>query len=289
MGGKNSKPAEAPLLDQPWRQVSWRDNLSTLQYVNNYMPQIDSQQIRILLHGPVGAGKSSFINSVKSVLRGRMSVQALVDNTAQGCFTKQYKTYKIQKGNPDIFYPFVLNDIMGQKFNNRKNTKIHLKDMKRVLKGNVKDGYTFNADCKISKDDRYYNTSPTFNDKVHILVSVIDANTSSIIKDEVLRGMQDIRDEASELGIPQVAIFTKIDQACPEIQKDVKNVYRSKLLKQKMEQFSADVGIPLNCIFPVKNYHDAMDLDPDTNTLILNALRNIIIFGDDVLNHKNAQ
>ncbi|XP_030261226.1 interferon-induced protein 44-like isoform X1 [Sparus aurata] len=288
MGGKKSKPVEAPLLVKPWRQVNWRDDQSALQFVNNYKPHVEGQQIRVLLHGPVGAGKSSFINSVQSVLHGRISVQALVDNATHDCFTKQYKTYKIQKGNPDTFYPFVLNDIMGLKCSNRRSSKIHLKDMKRVLKGNVKDGYTFNADCKISKEDRHYNTSPTLNDKVHVLVCVIDANTTSLIKDEVLMGIQDIRDEASELGIPQVAIFTKIDQACPETQEDVKNVYRSKLLKQKIEQFSADVGIPLNCIFPVKNYHEESDLDTDTNTLILNALRNIIHFGNDFLNHKNA-
>lgn len=60
--------------------------------------------------------------------------------------------------------------------------------------------FQFNADCKISKEDRHYNTNPTLNDKVHILVCVIDANTTSLIKGEVLLGIQDIRDEASELG-----------------------------------------------------------------------------------------
>ena len=65
-----------------------RDTQSTLQYLKNYKPLNEGQQLRILLHGPDGAGKSSFINSVQSIFRGRMYVQALADNTSGSSFTK---------------------------------------------------------------------------------------------------------------------------------------------------------------------------------------------------------
>ena len=54
-----------------------------------------------------------------------------------------------------------------------------------------------------------------------------------------------------------------------------------------MEQFSADVGIPMNCIFPVKSYHDEINLNSDVDSLILSALKHIITNGDDFINRKN--
>ena len=66
-----------------------RHKQSDLQYVKDYKPHIDGRQLRILLHGPVGTGKSSFINSVYSVLKGRMCTLALVDNIGGDCFTKE--------------------------------------------------------------------------------------------------------------------------------------------------------------------------------------------------------
>ncbi|XP_045898788.1 interferon-induced protein 44-like [Micropterus dolomieu] len=95
--------------------------------------------------------------------------------------------------------------------------------------------------------------------------------------------MKAVREAASDLGIPQMMIVTNIDRACAETEKDVKNVYKSKYLKKKMIEFHRRVGIPVNCIFPVKNYSDEIDLDPDVDALILSALRTMLDFGDDFI------
>lgn len=48
----------------------------------------DVQCLRILVHGPVGAGKSSFVNSIDSIFQGRMAQGALVDALGGKSFTK---------------------------------------------------------------------------------------------------------------------------------------------------------------------------------------------------------
>lgn len=54
-----------------------RDSL--LVELGTYKPCVDFvSEIRILLLGPIGSGKSSFINSVKSVFQGRLTRQARV-------------------------------------------------------------------------------------------------------------------------------------------------------------------------------------------------------------------
>ena len=50
-----------------------------------------------------------------------------------------------------------------------------------------------------------------------------------------------------------------------------------------MKAFSAAVGIPMNCIFPVKNYSEEINIKDDVDSLILSALRCMIDFGDDFI------
>uniref|UniRef100_A0A8C9YTU4 G domain-containing protein n=1 Tax=Sander lucioperca TaxID=283035 RepID=A0A8C9YTU4_SANLU len=280
---KECKEPEAPLLSKPWREINWRDKQSALQSVKNYKPKTDGQQLRILLHGPVGAGKSSFINSVQSVLQGRMYIQALVENMSHDYFTITYTTYNIPK-DPETFYPFVLSDIMGL-----GPTGVQVDDVKLAMMGKVKEGYRFNRDSRLSEDDAFYNNHPTDNDKVHVLVCVIDAYTLPFMKQEVQEKICQIRIEATHLNIPQVAIFTKIDDVSPEIKDNLQNVYKVNYLKERMEQFSVNVGIPMNCIFPVKNYHEEIDLNSDVDSLILSALKHIINLGDNCINFHKSQ
>uniref|UniRef100_A0A7N6AWC2 G domain-containing protein n=1 Tax=Anabas testudineus TaxID=64144 RepID=A0A7N6AWC2_ANATE len=180
---------------QPWEEIS----------LNLKQPHLN--QLRILLHGPVGAGKSSFINSIQSVLLGRMYKHALAANVFENCFTKKVQ----RKVSFHHVSSIVFSDIMG--------------------------------------------LGP---DKVHVLVC------------SVVQKIREVRAEASRLGIPQLIILTKIDEVCPEIKEDLRNVYKIKYLKER-SLFSVEVGIPMNCIFPVN----------DVNSLILSALRDMIHAGED--------
>ncbi|XP_017290844.1 interferon-induced protein 44 [Kryptolebias marmoratus] len=279
------RPAQKEkVLHKPWRNINWGNNEADLQFLRNYTPQFEGQQLRILLHGPVGAGKSSFINSVQSVLRGKIYRQALVDNTSHDSFTKEFTTFKIPK-DPESFYPFVFNDTMGLS----TERGILEEDLKLALKGHIKEGYRFSPASPLPETEEFYNKCPKPNDKVHVLVCVIPANTLSIMSDEVLAKIRKVREEASRLKIPQFAMLTKIDEAFPEIGDDVQNVYKLPSVKEKMRKFSVEVGIPMNCIFPVKNYHEEIDMDEDMNSLILSAMKNIIYSGDDFIKFIQSQ
>ncbi|XP_014878168.1 interferon-induced protein 44-like isoform X2 [Poecilia latipinna] len=275
--GASSSP-----LENPWRKISWENKDELLQYMKNFQPQNEEvKAIRVLLYSPVGAGKSSFINSVNNVLQGRMTNDALVNNiAADHSFTKKYQTYKIkkEKGN---FYPFVFNDIMGLEDGDGKGVRTD--DLKLAMKGHMKDGYKFNPSSPLSDGDPGYISSPSISDRVHVLVCIYSANASEM-RSSVLQKMKEIREAASDLGIPQLAILTHIDAACRETETNIRNVYRSKYLKKKMTDFSPHLGIPMNCILPVKNYSHEIQLNPDIDALILSALRLMIDFGDDYAN-----
>uniref|UniRef100_A0A8C4ISJ1 G domain-containing protein n=1 Tax=Dicentrarchus labrax TaxID=13489 RepID=A0A8C4ISJ1_DICLA len=240
-----------------------------LQYVEDYQPHNEElRQLRILLYGPAGSGKSSFVNSVDSLLQGRITRQALVDATSGDSFTAEHRLR-----GPGTFYPFAFTDIVG--LQNGTNRGVGVEDIKQAMRGHVKDGYNFNPLSTISEDDHSYNKTPTLNDKVHVLVCVVSANTVNLLSPETLFGF---------INIPQLAILTKIDDACLDVKRDIKNVYMSKSLKKKMEELSTLLCIPLNCIFPVKNYHSEIYTDDDIDTLILNALRPMIDSGEDLVN-----
>ncbi|XP_053471552.1 interferon-induced protein 44-like [Ictalurus furcatus] len=68
MGGKKSIPTPPEDFDKPWRNVDWdgRDRLEA-DLREFTIRHTEITHLRILVHGAVGAGKSSFINSANSV------------------------------------------------------------------------------------------------------------------------------------------------------------------------------------------------------------------------------
>lgn len=84
-----------------------------MQAIQSYKPDIKTvHQARVLLVGPVGAGKSSFFNSINSLFRGNMTSQAIA-GTAGMSVTSQFRTYTIKAGKGGGAIPLILCDTMG--------------------------------------------------------------------------------------------------------------------------------------------------------------------------------
>ncbi|TNN22453.1 Interferon-induced protein 44-like [Liparis tanakae] len=111
--------------------------------------------------------------------------------------TMGHTTYKIY-GQPRVIYPFVFTDTMG--LEERSDEGVCVEDIKLAMKGHIKEGYNFDPRYVISEDDPNYNKEPTLEDKVHVLVCVIDANTLHLLGDNHLRKMREVRLAASDMG-----------------------------------------------------------------------------------------
>ncbi|XP_063048536.1 interferon-induced protein 44-like [Engraulis encrasicolus] len=245
----------------------------------------DIGHLRFLLHGPVGYGKSSIINSFNSVFQRRVTEKALTAAATGTSHTKVYQTYQV-KDVQGRELPFVFNDSMG--LEDEEEGGALSDDIITAIQGHVKDGYKFNKGPLRTWDKHYYNKSPSLSDKVHCLVSVLRADKISLLDTDGgnLTKMRNVRHAASDLGIPQVVIMTHVDECCPLVKEDLKNIYKSKKIHQAMQQCSVKLGVPLNCIFPVKNYHQETKVDNKTDCVILEALEKITHLANDYVEDK---
>ncbi|XP_063066490.1 interferon-induced protein 44-like [Engraulis encrasicolus] len=280
-GDSASDSANITMLeyDRDWRRVDWRQNdVIKNKLLSLSCEHLGVKQVRLLLHGPVGSGKSSLINSINSVFLGRVAIGALAESSASTSFTTHYKTYQIRdrRGRP---LPFVFNDIMG--LESRYDEGVHPHDIVYAIKGHIKDNYRFNPVCPLSSTHPHYNSSPSLSDKVHCLISVVAGDKISLMDGQIIQKMREIRMHASELGIPQVVFMTHVDMACSLVHYDLKHVYSSKSIRKKMQECSVKLGVPLNCIYPIKNYHEENRLDNRLDSLILDALTNAVNFAFD--------
>ncbi|XP_039513402.1 interferon-induced protein 44-like [Pimephales promelas] len=284
MGLSGSKPVHQPNpeLDRPWRNFDWGIKEDLKEKLENFSPSDPNvKDIKILVTGQVGAGKSSFINSINNAFQGRITSRVLVNSSGGGShsFTQKLKGFTIRSGGKTL--PFVFKDIMGLEAEILAGSQAD--DIINAVFGHVKDGYKFNEAETISHEDQHYTSDPLLSDQAFCLVYVIDTNTVELTNEKLIDKLKIIRKRISERGIPQVVVMTKVDEACPLVKKDLRKIYTSKIIKERMELCSAKIGVPLSNIFPVKNYHNEINTDDDIDVLILKALEQIVYIANDRL------
>ncbi|XP_036067439.1 interferon-induced protein 44-like [Oryzias melastigma] len=274
---------------KPWRPVIWESKRKTelMESIQFYKPLNSSvTQARVLLIGPVGAGKSSFFNSFNSVFRGHVTGQAMAGSTSTS-LTTQFRTYSVKAGREGKPLPLVLCDTMGLEENVGAGPDID--DISNILKGHLPDRYQFNPSVPLQSEAHGFCKSPDLKDKIHCVTYVLDASKISIMSTKIEEKLKAIRRTVNLMGIPQLVLLTKIDEACALVREDIRNVYQSSYIKELMQEAAARVGVPLSCIIPVKNYSEELELDTNTDILLLSAVIQMLRFVDNFFDDISGQ
>ncbi|KAM9384422.1 interferon-induced protein 44 isoform 2-T3 [Pholidichthys leucotaenia] len=291
LGGVNRKlrylASRAPLFssraesnfDSPWRNMEWTEERKTslMEMISSYRPSCeDVAQARVLLLGPVGSGKSSFISSVQSVFNGRVTNRAMVGSFASS-FTK--KTFSIRHQKRGDVTGLVLCDMMGLTTEGMSGLTLH--DILSVIKGHVPEGHKFSPDQPVSSSETVgYVKRPSLQDKIHCVAFVVDASKVMTNATGLSITFKKLREHISDLGVHQVVLLTHVDQICSETAKDATNVYKSRIIQDMMKKTADLLGMSTSYIVPVKNYSSELDVDVNTDVLILSAVDHILQYAD---------
>ncbi|KAM7317806.1 hypothetical protein ACRRTK_022543 [Alexandromys fortis] len=252
---------------------------SLLHALRTYQPYGDLvPQARILLLGPIGAGKSSFVNSVKSIFKGSITHQAMVGCDRNG-ISDNYRTYSIKYRGDDSPLPFVLCDSLGLS----QNAGLHTDDLASILTGHTPDRYQFNSKKPITPDHPNYIHDPLLKDRIHCVVLVFDISSVEHLSYGMVAKIKRIRKMLIKCGFLHVVLLTHVDRLELISKGNLIDIYNCEPVKLKLEAFHRDFGFAFSDILVVSNYVSEWDLDPVKGRLILLALRHILYTANDFL------
>uniref|UniRef100_A0A8D0GZN7 TLDc domain-containing protein n=1 Tax=Sphenodon punctatus TaxID=8508 RepID=A0A8D0GZN7_SPHPU len=263
-------------LCSPWRRVTWTsgEREKIMEEIRTFKPNLNSvSQFRVLILGPVGAGKSSFFNSVNSVFWGYVTSQAIAGSD-HASVTMQYRTYALKNGRDGKPLPIVFCDTMG--LEEKTGAGLEIDEVPNIIKGHIPDRYQFNPSATVCPDTPGYIKNPSLKDQIHCVVFVIDGCKIEILPEKLEDKLKQLRRKLNKFGVPQLVLLTKVDEICPSLEEDVQCVYQSKAVEKQMRITSERLGIPLSQIVPVKNYSSELELRCDVDILILTAVRQML-------------
>ncbi|XP_039538263.1 interferon-induced protein 44-like [Pimephales promelas] len=278
---KVNQTLQVSFKEKPWRNILWtpkrRDEL--MELIRNYKPLMKSvSRVRILMIGPVGAGKSSFFNSINSVFMGHVTSKAM-SGSAGTSLTTQFRTYPVKDGRERKPLPFVLCDTMG--LEEQSGAGLNTDDISSILQGLIPDRYKFNPKSPFQPDEQKASRPASLQEKIHCVVYVIDATKISLMSDQLEEKLSSVRSQLNSEAIPQMVLMTKVDETCPHVQNDLENIYASSYIKTKMQEVSSRLGVPVSCVLPVKNYSQELELELKCDVLLLNAIQQMLRLADD--------
>ncbi|XP_060575115.1 interferon-induced protein 44-like [Ruditapes philippinarum] len=282
MAGNNiSVPiAKNPLLEIPYRHedFSERRNYKLIEEIKSdqmslHIEEHNGRKWNLLVLGPCGSGKSSLINSVLSISKGKYINSAFACGVQMGYTTSKFRSYARGSFDNLRFY-----DTAGlhQGFN--------IDMMTSIISGRVKEGYDFFLGGIIEEDNPFYRKNPSEADMMHCVIYVVDICLLSVMDSSFTHSIRKLQTKQISSDLQRILILTKCDELCDEVNKNVVNIYRSKKVLEEINRASDLFGLPRGNIHPVVNYGERVTtINPDMNIPILLALQQCVNFSNDFM------
>ncbi|XP_022300318.2 interferon-induced protein 44-like [Crassostrea virginica] len=267
---------------QPWRKFpSFSEEI--LQELKtdilNYTPVNENvSSANILLIGQIGAGKSSVLNSVNSIYRGKITSRALC-GSFEHSLTTTFRKYNIKDYNSGQTLKLRLCDTRGLE----EEFTADVQEMSYILDGNVPDRYQFNPTSPFNTKTPGFIPSPKFEDKIHCMAFVLDGSTIDVMPEKILTQIKAIQNVTNLKNIPQVVYVTKMDKVCSDVQMDPTIMFHNESVCEAVNKTSNVMGIPRGHIYPIINYESETTLDANLDILLLQALKQTASFADDFI------
>ncbi|XP_053376730.1 interferon-induced protein 44-like [Mercenaria mercenaria] len=268
--------------NRPWRKTKvWNekflDELTEDIIAFKPLEDLKVKDARILMIGPVGAGKSSFYNTVNSIFRGRITQRA-GSGSAEQSLTTAYTPYKV-KVRSGATLNFRLCDTRGLE----ESQGLDVMECNYLLDGNIPNYYQFNPAKPINPKSQGFKANPTPDDMVTCAVFVLDATTLEVVSSKLIEKMKSFQTLMNQKGVPQIILLTKVDKLCKDVQADVSSTYKSHTVEQHVDKAAQLLGLPRANVLPVKNYENELELDDNVNILALLSLRQILYLAEDFM------
>uniref|UniRef100_A0A8C7YJC1 Interferon-induced protein 44-like protein n=1 Tax=Oryzias sinensis TaxID=183150 RepID=A0A8C7YJC1_9TELE len=250
-----------------------RHKKNLMKIVSSYRPScemITGTQAQVLVLGPVGSGKSSFISSVQSVFHGRVVNRAMVGSISTS-FTKKVKVNRqkrrteVKKGEDS---GLVMCDING--FGDGDITGLTLHDIVSVIKGHIPNGHKFSLEQPVTSETVGYVKTPSLAEKIHCVVFVVDASKIATYPKSLSATFRMLREQISNLG-KQKCVSEKLTL----VKNPIQNV-----ICVCMNKAGVLLGMSTSYIVPVKNYSSELDLDLKKDILLLSAVDHILQYAE---------
>lgn len=260
---------------KPWREPSkWDSTLEQklLEEIKQTKPDVN---LNLIVIGPVGSGKSSFINAVLSVAEGRKVSKAQAGYSASS-YTLRY-TAHTQK---TLLKNFIFRDTSGIEL--VVQSGLHVDDFIYLVKGNIQNLYEFNPAQPISPKDDKFRANPEPTDVTHCVIFVISAvDVYNEMPEAYIKKIKKLQTKLQAERVPRVLILTMADRLCEMVHKDVCNMFWSRKVQTAVKRASDIFQIEQASIHPVVNYETSYTLTPEQNVPLLLALKQNIQFAHD--------